>query len=297
MNKNENYFWDLNGYLIVRDVLSQQEIDETNRALDYAKRGIEERSKDTSEASALGGGPARWYLTGENLLQLPQPLCEPFRKMLAHPQIVQRLVRMCGKGVRLDHGPQFNNAIKGTQGLRLHGAGHPHRPYVAYHHQNGSGFCNGVTVTWNLTDCPAGGGGFACVPGSHKSRFDLPRGVRNCTDDMGTVVQPEIRAGDVLFFMDGAQTHGTHPWRNDHERRSVLFKYAGRTAVRGDLGFAPPEKYWEKEIVEDMTPEELAVMWGPFSGDQSVVPALVCAEDGTVRVDGDEVGGLLHTPD
>ncbi len=286
MNEKENYFWDLNGYLIVRDVLSQEEIDETNRALDFAKRGVEERTKDTGGADALGGTQARWYLTGENLLQLPHPHCRPFRKMLAHPQIVHHLVCMCGKGVRLDHGPQFNNAIKGTQGLLLHGAGHPHRPAVAYHHQSGAGFCNGVTVTWNLTDCPAAGGGFACVPGSHKSRFEMPRGVRNCADDMGTVVQPEIRAGDVLFFMDGAQTHGTHPWRNNHERRSVLFKYAGRTAIRGHLGFAPPDRYWEKETIEDMSPEELAVMWGPFSGDQSRVPALVCEEDGAVHVEG-----------
>ena len=158
-------------------------------------------------------------------------------------------------------------------------------PFVAYHHQKGSAFCNGVTVTWNLTDCPAGGGGFACVPGSHKSRFEMPTGARNCDADMGTVIQPEVRAGDVLFFMDGAQTHGTHPWQNDHERRSVP---AGRTAIRANLGFASPEIYWEPEIVEGMTAEELAVMWGPFSGGARTVPALICEEDGRVHIEGDK---------
>ena len=287
MNEKERYFWDLNGYLIVRGVLSQHEIDETNRALDYAKRGVAEEGEVTGGSDELGGTPARWYKSDQNVMQLLHPHCEPFRRMLAHPQVVQRLVSMCGEGVRLDHGPQFNNAIKGTQGLQLHGAGDPHRPFVAYHHQNSTGFCNGVTVTWNLTDCPAGKGGFVCVPGSHKSRFTMPGGVRNCTDDMGTVVQPGISAGDVLFFMDGAQTHGTHPWRNEHERRSVLFKYSGRTAIRGGQSFASPEKYWPEEIVEDMTPEELAVMWGPFSGSSSIVPALICDEDSTVRVNDD----------
>jgi len=283
VNEKERYFWDLNGYLIVRSVLTEEEIDETNRALDYAKRGIEEQTEDDGGSGALSGTPSRWYESDQNLMQLPHPHCGPFRRMLAHPQVVQRLVCMCGKGVRLDHGPQFNNAIKGTQGLLLHGAGEPHRPFVAYHHQSGAGFCNGVTVTWNLADCPAGKGGFACVPGSHKSKFALPRGVKNCADDMGTVVQPEINAGDVLFFMDGAQTHGTHPWRNEHERRSVLFKYAGRSACRAGQDFAAPDKYWPQEIVEDMTPEQLAVMWGPFSG--SIVPALECDEDGSVRND------------
>ena len=62
----------------------------------------------------------------------------------------------------------------------------------------------------------------------------MPAGVRDCDDDGGAVVQPEIRAGDCFFFMDGAQTHGTHPWQNDHERRSVLMKYASRTSIRRD---------------------------------------------------------------
>ena len=286
MTDKEKYFGDLNGYLIVRNVLSQEEIAEVNEALNYSQRGVKDTVEETG-GNSLKGTSARWY-SGENLLNLPHPHCEPFRNLLAHPAVVERLVQMCGPGVRLDHGPQFNNAVKGTQGLVLHGAGHPHRPYVAYHHQKGSDFCNGVTVTWNLTDCPAGGGGFACVPGSHKSRYPMPTGVRNCDADMGTVIQPEIRAGDLLFFMDGAQTHGTHPWQNEHERRSVLFKYAGRTAIRSNREFAPPEKYWAPEIVEGMTAEERAVMWGPFSGGSRSELALICEEDGTVHIEGDE---------
>ena len=67
--------------------------------------------------------------------------------------------------------------------------------------------------------------------------------------------------------MDGAQTHGTHPWHNDHERRSILYKYAGRTATRGGPSSAvcPPEIYWGEEMVADMSPEERAVMFGPAS--------------------------------
>ena len=144
-----------------------------------------------------------------------------------------------------DHGPQFNNAVKGTEGLTLHGAGAPHRDMVAYKHQTGKTYCGGVTVTWNLTDCPAGKGGFVGVLGSHKSDYPMPDGVRSCTDDLGSAVNPEIRAGDVLFFMDGAQTHGTHPWQNDWDRRSVLFKYASRTSIRQDVARCiAPEDYW-----------------------------------------------------
>ena len=104
-----------------------------------------------------GGTGSRWA-HGTSLLELPRPYCDPVRDLLAHPVVVKYLNVMCGAGFRLDHGPQFNNAVKGTAGLVLHGAGEPHREYVAYHHQNGEMYCGGVTVTWNLTDCPAGKG-------------------------------------------------------------------------------------------------------------------------------------------
>ena len=128
---------------------------------------------------------------------------------------------------RHDHGAWVFHSEKGTEGLTLHGQGEPHRPVVAYHHQNGQPYCNGVTVTWQLTNCKAGDGGFACVPGSHKARDPMPAGVRTCDDDLGGL-QPELRAGDVLFFMDGAQTHGTPTWKSATPRRSVLFKYASK---------------------------------------------------------------------
>ena len=144
------------------------------------------------------------------LLTLEKPYCDPFREMLAHPQVVARLNAMCGPGFRFDHGPHFIGGVKGTEGLVMHGAGEPHRPYVGYHHQAGEFHCQGVTVSWFLADAGAGDGGFACVPGSHKSREPMPAGVRSCDDDMGVVEQPEVEAGDVLF-LHGRRPDSRHP--------------------------------------------------------------------------------------
>jgi len=292
MTDKEKYFWDLTGYLIIRNVLSSDEIATANEGLDYAKTTIS-KHQNGRDYTALKGTAARWYEShglgeeGHGLLTLPLPYSEPFRKMLAHPQVVLYLNEMCGPGFRLDHGPQFNNAVKGTEGLSLHGAGEPFGEAVGYRHQNSDGHCNGVTVTWNLTDSPANGGGFICVPGSHKSKYPMPMGVRTCEDEMNTVVQPVAKAGDIFFFMDGSQTHGTHPWKNDHERKSVLYKYAARTATRGGLayGLGQPDKYWNNEITADMSKEEQAVMWGPFSGGHRQGACLTCAKDGTVTVE------------
>lgn len=287
MDAKERYYWDVTGYIVLREVLSAEEVQAANEAIDAHSDNISPgEANRLSRGSEALQGLGRPSMSGTNLLDFEKPHCDPFRKMLAHPQIVSRLQVMCGKGFRLDHGPQFIGGVKGTSGHALHGSGEPHKPHVAYHHQNGEMYCGGVTVSWMLADIPKDMGGFACVPGSHKSRFPTPRGVTTCDDHMDTVTQPGLKAGDVVFFMDGAQAHGTFPWRNDHERRSILFKFASRTSARSGPAseLAPPETYWDNNIVDGMTEEQLAVMWGPYSNYRDNLPLLAVDEDGIVYV-------------
>ena len=286
MTDQERYFWDLSGYLVVPGVLDRSEIDAANAAIDHhagsIQLGSDNRLAGDSRSLRGTGRP-----TMHGLLRLAPPHCDPFRSMLAHPAVVMRLNAMCRPGFRLDHGPLLIAGMKGTEGFTLHGAGEPFLLSVGYHGRNGMSYCAGVTVQWQLRDVAAGDGGFACVPGSHKSRYPKPDGVRTADDHRGTVVQPAMRAGDVLFFMDGALTHGTLPWRGSGQRRSILFKYASRCAVRQwpDPAQAEPESFWDPAMVEGMTPEQRAVMYGPSSGYAGSVPELTVDPDGTVRAD------------
>ena len=68
-------------------------------------------------------------------------------------------------------------------------------------------------MTYNLADAPEGAGGFACIPGSHKSNFlrEIPSEVRQFERPTHYVVQPALGAGDVFFFTE-ALVHGTMPW-------------------------------------------------------------------------------------
>ena len=289
MDPKERYYWDLTGYLVIRNVLSEAEIREVNRALDHVIQSgnVPTGGRSAGDSRSLQGTGARWAMN-TNLLELPEPHGQLICNLMVHPEVVYRLNHLAGRGWRLDHGPQFNNAVKGTVGLQMHGRGEPHTEATGYLSQNRALYCGGITATWNLTDCPEGGGGFACSPGSHKSRYPMPDGVRTCDDDGGSVIQPAFRAGDVLLFMDGAQTHGTHPWQNDHDRRSLLFKYASRTSTRSGPSREVylPEIYWDREVCEGMTSEQRAVMHGPGSSlgrDRAL--ALVVDENGSVRTE------------
>ncbi len=284
MDARERYFWDLTGYLVVKSVLSKEEVARANDIVDRYWDRVEVGGSTARESVAFAG-TGRPMLPG--ILEFPKPDCEPFREMLAHPVLVKYLNVMCDKGFRLDHGPMFIVSNKGTAGHTMHGNGEPHRPHVAYHHQNGKPWVGGVTVAWQLHDCEEGMGGFACVPSSHKAMFPMPGGVRTGDDDMGLIKQPVVEAGDVVFFMDSAQAHGATPWKLDSTRRSILFKYTARTCVRSGLAreVSPPEIYWDREIVEDMTPEQLSVMYGPYSNHQGRVPFLEVGDDGVVRIE------------
>ena len=284
MDARERYFWDLTGYLVVKGVLSKDEVARANDIVDRYWDRVEVGGSTARESVAFAG-TGRPMLPG--ILEFPKPDCEPFREMLAHPVLVKYLNVMCDKGFRLDHGPMFIVSNKGTAGHTMHGNGEPHRPHVAYHHQNGKPWVGGVTVAWQLHDCEEGMGGFACVPSSHKAMFPMPSGVHTGDDDMGLIKQPVVEAGDVIFFMDSAQAHGATPWKLDTTRRSILFKYTARTCVRSGLAqeVSPPEIYWDREIVEDMTPEQLSVMYGPYSNHRGRVPFLEVCDDGVVRIE------------
>ncbi len=219
-------------------------------------------------------------------LQLKTPHCDPYRRMIAHPQVISRLRVMCGKGFRLDHGPQFIGGLPGIDHHHLHGAGDPHRPYVGYKHQSGMPYVGGVLGTYALHDAGPEDGGFACVPGSHKSKYPMPNGVRTFEDDMGVVEKPNVKAGDVLFFMDGAQTHGARAWQGQGQRRAILLKFASRTSTRqgASTHFLEPDAYWDENIVDGMTPEQRAVMFGPASAPRTDKCLIDVDTAGTVSV-------------
>ena len=116
-------------------------------------------------------------------------------------------------------------------------------------------------MAWQFADVRAGAGGFAIVPGSHKTREPAPSALRSCEEDMGLVVQPEMLAGDVLFFAETA-THGALPWRGRGERRSLLYKYASRAATRA-VGRFFTARDRHGPWTDELTVEQRAVLYGP----------------------------------
>jgi len=242
MSDRDKFLFDVQGFLVVPGVLSEDEVERLNAAVDANRDRIrDDRNAHTDGSQTLAGSGKRRTLN--DLLTLEQPWCQPFRDLLVHPKLVPYLNTMLGPGWRMDHAPQMFFAEPGAEGLALHGAGagvaeiwdrdHPgfggQAPDLArtYQYANGQMRCGLLSIEFHLSPNEEGHGGFAAIPGSHKANFPMPEQIRKWEDARDAVRNPACAAGDALIFNE-ALLHGTLPWREPHERRALLYRYSPR---------------------------------------------------------------------
>jgi len=272
MSDTHKYCFDLQGYLVLRNVFDEAFVKRANGAVDAHLDRMHERTGKlrTSglygrESSALAGDGKTGRMDLGGMLGWAAPHREPFRELLCHPMVARVLNTLLGVGYRLDHSPLMIAQEKGSEGHTLHGgaiteAGEPAWP-LAYDCRHGHIKCQLLTVCMQLADAPAGAGGFSVVPGSHKSNFSVPPELADLADAelASLVVQPAVAPGDVLIFTEAA-LHGTLPWTVDHQRRTVIYRFAPATSAYG-RGYLPE---WPAEAVEGMSEAQLAVMQAPY---------------------------------
>jgi ectoine hydroxylase-related dioxygenase (phytanoyl-CoA dioxygenase family) len=255
MTDDEKYLFDLNGYLVMEDVLTPQEVARANEAIDrhVAQMRLRPREQSLDGGSpALAGTQGRGELGG--LLDWERPWCEPFREMLVHPRIVACLNEILGKGFRMDHQMFLLAMDKGAEGFVFHGSSGPgFDPNQYYIYRHGRIHCGLTVVSIQLTDVNPGDGGLAVIPGSHKGNFPCPQEMKLYQKHQEHVRQLTCKAGGVMIFTE-AVTHGTLPWTANHQRRSILTRY-----TTGNMAYVPayPMPEWADE-------RQRAVMQPPY---------------------------------
>ena len=86
MNEEQKYLFDLTGYLLLRDVLSAEELQALNAGIDQHIETLEPLAKSTAGDSKTLAGTSRRNDMGD-MLAWERPWCEPFRKLLVHPTV------------------------------------------------------------------------------------------------------------------------------------------------------------------------------------------------------------------
>lgn len=236
MTPEEMFLFDLSGYLVVKGLLTPEEVALYN--------AIIERKHAETPRQGVAFDFLRYDVR--------------FHSLIEDARILPYMVALCGPHVRLDHAYGLE-MTRGEGHSNLHGG--PFRDngshYYAWH--NGRMWNGLVVISLFLTPQRAGDGGFIVLPGSHKS--NLPLAVDHTSD---RVVQPVLDAGDAILFTE-ALVHGTRSWNADHIRRSLLLKYNG-----GHMTWARPERLdWLKE---GANPLRAALLRSPYVGGREPIP-------------------------
>lgn len=222
MTDNENYCFDVSGYLIVQEVLSVEEIDACVQAL--AQCG-----------------------ESDGMLDWPSPLGDPFVRLRDHPVLAEYLEELIAEEHRLVLGPLVAGEMNADG--RLVGGNEPRDPSRAYYKQNDVRFCQGVFAIWVLSDVTPESGELALVPASHKSYVETPDDLSCGVDVMGVVRQPVLKAGDLLLCAEMT----LHRFNSSN---LLVYGYASETAKRQS------EEEALEDWVRELTPVQQAVVAG-----------------------------------
>jgi ectoine hydroxylase-related dioxygenase (phytanoyl-CoA dioxygenase family) len=205
------YELDLNGYVVIPNMLSPETVQALNHAI------------DVHQGDAL---PFKFPLLGTSPMLMD---------LMEHPLLMPLLKHWLGDWFRLDHayGLQVPKATQKPTGAaaKLHAGPYQNQGAFQYHWFQGKSQCGLLGLGYNLQDVHPNDGGFVVVPGSHKQHMGVaPNKVAAMQSaarpSRALWTQPVMQAGDLLIFAE-ALVHGNIEWRNrDRGRRILYYKYA-----------------------------------------------------------------------
>jgi ectoine hydroxylase-related dioxygenase (phytanoyl-CoA dioxygenase family) len=197
MSEAETYEFDLNGYIVYRDLVPPADVRRMNQLIDADQQGQFPHSFQFLHLDSV------------------------FMELMAHPRTLDLMRTIIGDWMRLDHtyGLQMTRQMEVRE--NLHGglrADQGEHQYQWAYNKMWNGL---IVIMYALEEVNPGDGGFICVPGSHKAAFNTYKPPVNSH----LVVNPSLRAGDMLIFTE-ALVHGTRRWTSEKRRRSLLYKYS-----------------------------------------------------------------------
>jgi ectoine hydroxylase-related dioxygenase (phytanoyl-CoA dioxygenase family) len=221
MTDAQRLFFETNGYLVLPDALSPDEL--------AALRAAADRAEAIWRADLSRPG-----IRNPNLLQVQSPIeyDDLFLNLMVHPRLFPIVWEILGDTVQMIDNDYFISPPH-TQSHALwhHDVGMP----SVYHPRS----TLMVKVFYLLSDVPEGGGGTALIPGSHRFPMDFPLPQVENPDDMPGCVTMAHPAGTAYLFHCRIY-HAALNNRTDHHRRALIYNY-GHFWMKMWQGYEPSE--------------------------------------------------------
>ncbi len=207
MSAREKFLIDLNGFLVVPEVLSGADVAALNAATDACWNSSYTDGGGEEHPCRQRGHQSAAFHEMRGMLEWPAPHCLPFRSLLTQPKMIPYMNTLHGRGWRLDHSP-FMIVGNGEHGGHIHG--HPWDPEYKYRYANGVMRAGHLAIAYQLTDVQKDWGGFgvSCVSCLRHPLSTTPMFIssRWCTSaahsaqtyvrfDAGDSWQPQVQPG------------------------------------------------------------------------------------------------------
>jgi ectoine hydroxylase-related dioxygenase (phytanoyl-CoA dioxygenase family) len=250
----DDFLFDLRGYLILKNAVEPELVDELNAAFD---------NFPPLERGEWWGNAQRRDYTSETGFELHNCVeaGEPFEKLIDHPGWINHIRHYCGEEDSYVEGLFIDECIASvrTSGGHhpVHSGGYRGAMRGAFGYKHGVFRCGQCNIILALTDIGEGDGATMIVPGSHKSNFrhpnmgDYMRGDR--MDNLEGAVPAYLNKGDALLFVDGLM-HGGSSRTNPGERRIIIYRY-GPVWGASRFGYS-----YSQALLDRLTPERRKIL-------------------------------------
>ncbi|MBC7808409.1 MAG: phytanoyl-CoA dioxygenase family protein [Akkermansiaceae bacterium] len=251
----DDFMFDLNGFLILRNALEPELLDALNTAFDNLP--------DVAPMEWIGNAQRRDYTpeTGYELHNAVEA-GEPFEQLIDHPSWINYVRHYCGEEKSYVQGLFIDESIasirKSGGHHPVHSGGYQGAMRGAYGYKNGVFRCGQVNIICALTDIHESDGPTMVVPGSHKSNFPHPgqgnyqKGDR--MDNLEGAIPALMNKGDALLFVDGVMHGGSSRTKTEGERRITIYRY-GPVWGASRFGYG-----YTDELLARLTPGRRAIL-------------------------------------
>src|SRR3712207_6012504 len=214
----DDFLFDLRGYLILRQAVTPELVDDLNRVIDQLP--------PLAYQEWYGNAQRRDYTESTGLeLHNCVEVGEPFERLIDHPGWINYVRHYCGEEQSYVEGLFIDECILSVRGPAghhpVHSGGYKGALRGAYQYKHGVFRCGQCNIILALTDIGPGDGATMVIPGSHKSNFPHPNAGNYAQldrmDELEGAVELHLQKGDALLFVDGIM-HGGSSRTNPGER-------------------------------------------------------------------------------
>ena len=246
----DDFLFDLNGYLVLKNAVGPDLLARLNAAFD---------AFPPLEYGEWWGNAMRRDYNGATGFELHNCVeaGAAFEELIDHPGWINYLRHYCGEENSYVAGLFIDECIAS---IRRSGGHHPvhsggDRSALRnkYLYEHGVFRCGQCNVILAITDVGPGDGPTMVIPGSHKSNMPHPNAGSYANldrmDSLEGAVPVYMEAGDALLFVDGLMHGGSSRTNEAGERRVTIFRY-GVSWGSTRYGFE-----YSQALLDRLTPE------------------------------------------